>query len=484
MSMRLSNLQRVFLGPALALVVLGTLAANLQGYADSGRRWATASVRYYVNPQSIYVSPNAAVSAVQTAAAGWNEQSQANIELLYAGTTSGSSLTANYKNEVFFRNGSNGSSVAETYSWWRTSTNELVDSDIVLYEGAYRFFTVSGCSDGIYVENVGIHEFGHMLGLGHSSVSGATMTPSMTGYCDRTQLALAADDIAGIESMYPSGSTTPEPPSAPSQLSVGVNLSSPTSSLVLSWADNATNENGYRIERSADASSFAQIAQVGANVTSYPSNNLAAGATYYYRVSAFNGNGVSGYSNTAAGQTVQATGTNTAPAVSVASPANTAAYPEDATISFSGLANDNEDGNLSESLSWTSSLVGHIGNGASFSRTLPAGIHVIKAAVTDSGGMSGHKQVTMTVTVDAPAPPPTTGPTLTVSGYKVKGLQKANLSWSGFSSAVDLYRDGRHLRTLPNTGGATDPIDNKGNGSYTYKLCASSVCSNEVSLRF
>ena len=489
--MRRPNPHRVLLGSGLALIVLSVSVSNLLGYGDSGRRWGGATVLYYVNPQSLYVSPNAAVSAVQTAAAAWREQSQANIELVYAGTTNGSSLTYNSKNEVFFRNGSNGSSVAETYSWWQTSTNRMVDSDIVFYEGAFRFFAGSGCSGGVYVENVATHEFGHLLALGHSSVSGATMAPSMSGYCDRTWLTLEADDLAGIEAMYPSDISA-QPPAAPSQLTVATSAVNPATSLLLSWTDGATNENGYRIERSRDAVAFSQIAQVGANATSYTNTGLSATSTYYYRVFAFNGEGVSAYSNTAAGQTGQATPTNTAPAVSVASPANTASYPEGASITFSGSASDAQDGNLSGSLSWSSSLSGHVGNGASFSKTLPAGTHTIRAAVTDSGGMSGASQVTMTVTVDAPAPPPEpdpapAGPTLMASGYKVKGLQKANLTWSGFTSvAVDIYRDGRLVRTTLNNGQMTDAIDQKGNGSYLYKVCASggSPCSNQVNVRF
>ena len=112
--MKTSLLQRVLLGSALAVVVLIAWAADPQGYSLSGRRWTSTPVQYYVNPKSIYVSTTAAVSAVQSAAKGWSDQSQANIELRYAGTTSGSSLIYNQKNEVFFRNGSNGGRVAET----------------------------------------------------------------------------------------------------------------------------------------------------------------------------------------------------------------------------------------------------------------------------------------------------------------------------------------------------------------------------------
>ena len=95
------------------LPVLATLAllsgTYVHGWVSEGHTWSQgASVPYYVNPSSIYVSQSAAISAVQTAAVGWSQQSHANIQLTYAGTTNGTSLTLNSKNEVFFRNTSNG----------------------------------------------------------------------------------------------------------------------------------------------------------------------------------------------------------------------------------------------------------------------------------------------------------------------------------------------------------------------------------------
>src|SRR5207245_1602361 len=65
--------------------------------------------------------------------------------------------------------------------------------------------------------------------------------------------------------------------------------------------DNATNEDGYRIERCAGAgcTSFAEIATVGANVATYQDAGLTGGTSYSYQVRAYNVAGNSGYSNTA-----------------------------------------------------------------------------------------------------------------------------------------------------------------------------------------
>ena len=68
-------------------------------------------------------------------------------------------------------------------------------------------------------------------------------------------------------------------------------------------------------------------------------------------------------------------------------------------------SNDNEDGNLSANLTWNSNLDGALGTGASVGATLSVGGHTITASVTDSGGLPGSDQITITVTLvnDAPA---------------------------------------------------------------------------------
>jgi hypothetical protein len=71
----------------------------------------------------------------------------------------------------------------------------------------------------------------------------------------------------------------------------------------------------------------------------------------------------------------------------------------------------------------------------------------------------------VTVTVTAPPPSPPT-PSLSVRAYKVKGIQKADLSWNGFSStSIDVYRNGTRIKTTANDGADTDAINLKGTGN-------------------
>ena len=70
----------------------------------------------------------------------------------------------------------------------------------------------------------------------------------------------------------------------------------------LSWHDNTTGETGFAIERkTGSGGTWAQIACVGANITTYQNKTgLTAKTTYYYRVRAYKvGVGFSAYSNEA-----------------------------------------------------------------------------------------------------------------------------------------------------------------------------------------
>ena len=46
-----------------------------------------------------------------------------------------------------------------------------------------------------------VHEVGHVIGIGHSNVSGATMYPSVSA-CNAGNRSLEADDIAAKNDLY------------------------------------------------------------------------------------------------------------------------------------------------------------------------------------------------------------------------------------------------------------------------------------------
>jgi len=70
-----------------------------------------------------------------------------------------------------------------------------------------RFTT--GTSDGINLDWVAVHEFGHSMGLEHSNVRESIMYPWYKGYFPNIELTY--DDIAGIQALYGKPTPTPTP---------------------------------------------------------------------------------------------------------------------------------------------------------------------------------------------------------------------------------------------------------------------------------
>ncbi len=69
--------------------------------------------------------------------------------------------------------------------------------------------------------------------------------------------------------------------------------------VVLTWTDNSTGENGFKIERKESGGQFIEIATVVSNQTKYTDSDLQANQTYIYRIRAFNTVAYSAYSNEA-----------------------------------------------------------------------------------------------------------------------------------------------------------------------------------------
>jgi Zn-dependent metalloprotease len=77
---------------------------------------------------------------------------------------------------------------------------------------------------------------------------------------------------------------------------------------------------------------------------------------------------------------------------------------------------------------------------------------------------------TMSATTD-PAPDPG-AITLTASGYKVKGVQHAELTWEPSTTEVNIFRNSDPLTSYDGSGSPwVDNIGVKGAGTYEYKVC-------------
>lgn len=131
---------------------------------------------------------------------------------------------------------------------------------------------------------------------------GVTANHTYTASGSFTARLTVTDNLGASNSTSTTIQVNADIPSAPTNLTASAVS---RSQINLSWADTATNESGFKIERctGATCSNFAQIATVGANVKIFSNSGLKRNTSYRYRVRAYNGSGDSVYSNIASAKT-------------------------------------------------------------------------------------------------------------------------------------------------------------------------------------
>lgn len=180
-------------------------------------------------------------------------------------------------------------------------------------------------------------------------------------------------------------------------------------------------------------------------------------------------------------------GGNTAPTVAISSPANNSTFTQGESVTFAGSAFDNEDGDLSASIAWTSSLDGGIGSGAGFSTsTLSVGTHVVTASVTDSGGLPDSD--TVTVIIDPPAGTIPDAPSNAAATNNAN--RTATVTWQDNSdneTSFVIEREKQNKRggwggaTLISVGAdTTSYIDNSGTGTFRYRVLARNAAGDSA----
>ncbi|HEY7119011.1 MAG TPA: alkaline phosphatase family protein [Tepidisphaeraceae bacterium] len=249
---------------------------------------------------------------------------------------------------------------------------------------------------------------------------------------------------------------TPTPPATPSGLAATV---AGSSSINLSWADNSSNETGFRIERSTDGTNFSFLASVGSNVHTYASGGLSASTKYYYRVQATGSAGNSGYSNVASATTSGSTGG------SLSAPSNLSVRPSASVANAIDVSwSDNASGETGYKIERSTdgvnfSIVGGTGANATFYRNtgLTAGRRYWYRAyaVDAAGNKSGYSNVADTVAGSSGTPTPPAAP----SGLAASaaGSSSINLSWTDNSSNETGFRierstDGSNFGFLGSVG--------------------------------
>ncbi|HEX5009759.1 MAG TPA: matrixin family metalloprotease [Planctomycetota bacterium] len=207
----------------------------------------------------------------------------------WAGTGAGDGATSN---PVL---GSGGANFDNNFQGTATSigtTNDNVHSELAGSQGSTLAFTETPISDGwrirylsswvwqdgpgpssggIDIQGVATHEIGHTLGLGHTSVSGATMTPFISG-AGNQQRSIEADDINGIKSIYGAKSATkPHIASLSGSKTVG-------GTLVITGSNFAATSNEVWFTRQGNLGNPQKVFNLGSNGTKI-SVVVPAGAT-------------------------------------------------------------------------------------------------------------------------------------------------------------------------------------------------------------
>jgi PKD repeat protein len=337
------------------------------------------------------------VTEMQTAMNVWTSYSQAKILYTYSGVRTGSLgglTTPNGVNEVLFNDPNNeisgtfsGSGVVGTGGFNGVSGtapwNAPFDADATHLAGAHTSYNISEgnltIQDGVSpttginstrLAEIVAHEFGHTIGLGHSTDNTALMYAFVTGLGP----SLRSDDQVAARWLYPNGVVTPppttNPPAAPSNLTAGAS----GTSVNLSWTDNANNETSQSVYMATGNGSFSKIGDVGANAVAAMVNGFTAG-TYRFYITASNSAGSSSGSNIATA-TVSGGGT-TQPLV-----ANFSVSPQSGVVNVTNFAFTDQSTGPITSRSW------NFGDGTSSTSTNPS--HVYTHA--------GQFTVTLTIT--------------------------------------------------------------------------------------
>ncbi len=145
------------------------------------------------------------------------------------------------------------------------------------------------------------------------------------------------------------------------------------------------------------------------------------------------------------------------PEVAISAPADGSTSASGDPVTFTGTASDPEDGVLSASLTWSSSLDGAIGSGASFqTSSLNLGAHTITASVTDSDTNTVIDAITVHVE-------PVCADLVYSAGYEADN--------DGWVDGASTCTTGTFIRGTPDevvAGGVTTQPDGAATGSFAW----------------
>ncbi len=170
-----------------------------------------------------------------------------------------------------------------------------------------RWFEVHGVNGGnplLWDET----NYDFRLQLGSPLIDvGTTLAEVGNDYTGTSRPIGAASDIGAYE-FVDDGSQPPPPPVDPGNIDPPSGLASVAIgaySVTLVWVDESDNETGFEIQRSMDQTAWTTVATRPANTQGWTESGLQPDTTYYYRLRAISGLGLSSWSNSTAATTAQ-----------------------------------------------------------------------------------------------------------------------------------------------------------------------------------
>lgn len=189
---------------ALGLMVLVVSAEPVLAYTllSPRRRWATTpvTVRVYNVGNSTITDGDGGVTATVSAIRAWGIISSSSTSSAAVRGSAPATIMLNTNGGVC-----TGGCLAATLTGYyvtQTGDDRIYDADVYT-NTAHQYYSSreSGCSSEYDIDSIMVHEVGHVIGIGHSSVSGATMYPSISA-CNTAPRSLASDDIAARDDLY------------------------------------------------------------------------------------------------------------------------------------------------------------------------------------------------------------------------------------------------------------------------------------------
>jgi hypothetical protein len=166
------------------------------------RRWASTpvSVRTYNIGNNTITDSDRGVTAVVNAIRAWG--------IISSSSTSSAAVRGQAPATIMLNtNGGvcTGSCLAATLTGYyvsQTGDDRIYDADVYTNTSVALYSSrESGCSAEYDIDGIMVHEVGHVIGIGHSNVSGATMYPSISA-CNTSARTLASDDFAARDDLY------------------------------------------------------------------------------------------------------------------------------------------------------------------------------------------------------------------------------------------------------------------------------------------